>query len=92
MAISSARIPAWVTAALMQLAAACHHSDGSCSDHNGLGVWSVWGDDSTATTLPASSISKALLEVVEVSIPRRYIALPHPEQEVYGELVEAFVL
>ena len=52
--------------------AACHHSGGSCSDQSGLGVCSVCGEDATAATIPASSISRALLPVVDTSIPRKY--------------------
>ena len=56
---------------------ACHHSDGSCSDQSGLGVCSVWGDEATATTAPASSISKALLLVVDVSITEKITFRTH---------------
>jgi hypothetical protein len=52
---------------------ASHHSWGSCSDHNGRGVCNVCGDEATAITAPPSSISRALLDVVDVSMPRKYI-------------------
>ena len=33
----------------------------------------VAGEEATATTFPCSSINRALLEVVEVSMPRKYM-------------------
>src|ERR1051325_7068035 len=65
---------------------AAHHSRGSCSDHNGWGVCSVCGDEATAMISPRSSINRALLEVVEVSMPRKYMDAPrggYPRKEVY---------
>src|ERR1043165_9143213 len=56
----------------MLAATACHHSCGSCSDQSGFGVCKVCGEEATATTLPSSSIRSALLDVVEVSMPRKY--------------------
>src|SRR5574340_1013617 len=57
----------------MLLTVACHHSSGSCSDHNGRGVDRVCGDDAVPRTLPCSSISSALLPVVETSIPMKTV-------------------
>src|SRR5690242_16126636 len=65
-------MPAFSKTERMLAATASHHSLGSCSDHNGFGICSVCGEDATAITRPCSSMINALLDVVDVSMPRKY--------------------
>ena len=51
---------------------ACHHSAGSCSLHRGRGVSKRYSFEATPATCPRSSISKALVAVVDVSMPMKY--------------------
>jgi hypothetical protein len=69
-------IPAFSNTDLMPAEAASHHSGGLCSDHRGYCVCNVCGDEATAITSPRSSITSALLEIVDISIPRKYMKVP----------------
>src|SRR6185295_13918422 len=62
-----------VSACLMLLEAAVHHSCGSCSDQSGCGVERFSGVVALLTTRPSRSISRALAPVVERSIPSRCV-------------------
>jgi uncharacterized membrane protein len=48
---------------------ACHHSCGFCSNQSGFGVCR---EEIMATTTPLSSTSRALLLVVDASMPRKF--------------------
>ncbi len=53
------------------LIAPCHQSAGSCSLHKGCGVERGRSVVAVSVTFPASSISNALMPVVEASIPKK---------------------
>ncbi len=59
----------------MLVAAASHHSRGSCSDQRGRGVEMLSGVVALVTTCPASSMRSALAPVVERSMPRSSVML-----------------
>jgi hypothetical protein len=50
---------------------ACHHKAGSCSLHRGWGVSKVYSEEATEMIFPAASIKRALVAVVEESIPMK---------------------
>jgi hypothetical protein len=62
----------------MLAAVACHQSSGCCSDQRGRGVESVRDVEALLTTLPASSIKRALAAVVETSMPRNKLIRDEP--------------
>src|SRR5215212_10764962 len=91
-------IPAFSNTEWILAETASHHSRGSCSDHCGFGVCNVCGDEATAITSPRSSIINALLEVVDVSMPRKYILSPikhgqssHTQKELHRQLIKPLI-